>query len=82
ETFSPQRLSNASNGSGKSSSALSSSTFSLPSPDKLTTLMHQNHGLDQSPTISDVSDRYRHSPIASVPLSPTLLSSPERELNH
>ncbi|RDY09507.1 Formin-like protein 1, partial [Mucuna pruriens] len=65
------RLSNASS-FGKSSA------FSLPSPDKGLNL---HHGLDQSPTISDVSDRYRHSPLSSLPLSPTLLSSPERELN-
>ncbi|KAK7292777.1 hypothetical protein RJT34_15630 [Clitoria ternatea] len=67
------RLSNA------SSSVTSSSAFSLPSPEKVTNL---HHGLDQSPTMSDVSDRYRHSPLSSLPLSPTLLSSPERELNN
>ncbi|KHN15960.1 Formin-like protein 1 [Glycine soja] len=70
ESGSP-RLSNA-------SSIGKSSAFSLPSPDKGMTL---HHGLDQSPTISDVSDRYRHSPLSSLHLSPTLLSSPERELN-
>ncbi|XP_027336174.1 formin-like protein 1 [Abrus precatorius] len=59
------RLSNASS-CGKS--VTSSSAFSLPSPEKA---MNLHHGLDQSPTISDVSDRDRHSP----------LSSPERELN-
>ncbi|KAL5062384.1 hypothetical protein RYX36_024121 [Vicia faba] len=70
------RLSNAS--SGKSSS----SAFTLPSPEKVTMMHHHNnHGLDQSPTISDVSDRFRHSPLSSLPLSPTLLSSPEREMN-
>jgi len=65
------RLSNA-------SSIGKSSAFSLPSPDKG---MNLHHGLDQSPTISDVSDRFRHSPLSSLPLSPTLLSSPERELS-
>ncbi|CAJ2662920.1 unnamed protein product [Trifolium pratense] len=75
EDGSSPRLSNAS--SGKSSSA-----FSLPSPEKMTMMQdHNNHGLDQSPTISDVSDRFRHSPLSSLPLSPTLLSSPEREMN-
>ncbi|KAI5421956.1 formin-like protein 1 [Lathyrus oleraceus] len=70
------RLSNAS--SGKSSS----SAFTLPSPEKVAMMHHHNnHGLDQSPTISDVSDRFRHSPLSSLPLSPTLLSSPEREMN-
>lgn len=72
------RLSNAS--SGKSSSS-SSSAFTLPSPEKMTMMnLHSNHGLDQSPTISDVSDRFRHSPLSSLPLSPTLLSSPERDI--
>ena len=70
DTGSP-RLSNA-------SSIGKSSAFSLPSPDKG---MNLHHGLDQSPTISDVSDRFRHSPLSSLPLSPTLLSSPERELS-
>ncbi|XP_019461214.1 PREDICTED: formin-like protein 1 isoform X2 [Lupinus angustifolius] len=73
--LSPPRLSNE---SGKSFS--SSSDFSLPSPDKV--VINQNHEiLDHSPTISDVSDRYRHSPLSSLPLSPSLLSSPETELN-
>ncbi|KAH1240790.1 Formin-like protein 1 [Glycine max] len=70
ESGSP-RLSNASS-NGKSSA------FSLPSP---VIGMNLHHELDQSPTISDVSDRYRHSPLSSLHLSPTLLSSPERELN-
>ncbi|WVZ16844.1 hypothetical protein V8G54_009826 [Vigna mungo] len=65
------RLSNA-------SSIGKSSAFSLPSPDKG---MNLHNGLDQSPTISDVSDRFRHSPLSSLHLSPTLLSSPERELS-
>lgn len=79
EGSSSPRLSNAS--SGKSSSS-SSSAFTLPSPEKMMTMMnlHSNHGLDQSPTISDVSDRFRHSPLSSLPLSPTLLSSPERDI--
>jgi len=79
EDGSSPRLSNAS--SGKSSSS-SSSAFTLPSPEKMMTMMnlHSNHGLDQSPTISDVSDRFRHSPLSSLPLSPTLLSSPERDI--
>ncbi|OIW16784.1 hypothetical protein TanjilG_05518, partial [Lupinus angustifolius] len=73
---SPPRLSNA---SGKSVSS-SSTAFSLPSPGKV--IMNQNHQiLDRSPTISDVSDRYGHSPLSSLPLSPSLLSSPETELN-
>ncbi|GAU29945.1 hypothetical protein TSUD_360600 [Trifolium subterraneum] len=76
ENGSSPRLSNAS--SGKSSS----SAFSLPSPEKMTMMQdHNNHGLDQSPTISDVSDRFRHSPLSSSPLSPKLFSSPEREMN-
>ncbi|CAL0318070.1 unnamed protein product [Lupinus luteus] len=70
--LSPPRLSNE--------SVSSSSDFSLPSPSKL--VINQNHEiLDHSPTISDVSDRYRHSPLSSMPLSPSLLSSPETELN-
>ncbi|KAE9615374.1 putative formin, FH2 domain-containing protein [Lupinus albus] len=73
---SPPRLSND---SGKSVSS-SSTAFFLPSPGKV--VMNQNHQiLDQSPTISDVSDRYGHSPLSSLPLSPSLLSSPETELN-
>ncbi|XP_019456513.1 PREDICTED: formin-like protein 1 isoform X2 [Lupinus angustifolius] len=72
---SPPRLSN---GSGKSVS--SSSAFSIPSQGEVE---NQNHNqiLNHSPTISDVSDRYRHSPLSSLPLSPSLLSSPETELN-
>ncbi|XP_020231734.1 putative protein TPRXL [Cajanus cajan] len=41
------------------------SAFSLSLPEKG---MNLHHGLDQSPTISDVSDRYRHSPLSSQPL--------------
>ncbi|KAK7317452.1 hypothetical protein RJT34_01703 [Clitoria ternatea] len=67
------RLSNA------SSSMTSSSAFSLPSPEKVTNLHHE---LDQSSTMFDVLVRYRHSPLSSPPLSPTILSSPEREVNN
>ncbi|CAL0315353.1 unnamed protein product [Lupinus luteus] len=72
---SPPRLSN---GSGKSVS--SSSEFSIPSQGNVANENH-NQILDHSPTISDVSDRYRHYPLSSLPLSPSLLSSPETELN-
>ncbi|CAL0302870.1 unnamed protein product [Lupinus luteus] len=72
-------LSNDSNGSRKSQAASSSSAFSLPSsPEKA---MHCD-SFDQSPRISSFSDQYRLSGLSSVPLSPTLVSSPERELSH
>ncbi|KAI4354076.1 hypothetical protein L6164_002976 [Bauhinia variegata] len=71
------RLSNASYRSGKSESS-SSSAFSLPSsPEKV----FEQSLVDHSPRLSNVSDRYRQSPLPSRPLSPTLLSSPEIELN-
>ncbi|KAE9595775.1 putative formin, FH2 domain-containing protein [Lupinus albus] len=72
---SPPRLSN---GSGKSVS--SSSAFSIPSQGNVANHNH-NQILDHSPTLSDVSDRYRHYPLSSLPLSPSLLSSPETELD-
>ncbi|KAE9617910.1 hypothetical protein Lal_00037925 [Lupinus albus] len=72
-------LSNDSNGSRNSKAPSSSSAFSLPSsPEKA---MHCD-SFDQSPRISSFSDRNRLSGLSSVPLSPTLLSSPERELSH
>lgn len=68
------RLSNASSESGNSVS--SSSAFSLPSsPEK----MVHHHNFDQSPRISSVSDRFKLPGLSSLPLSPTLLSSPETE---
>ncbi|KAF7845110.1 formin-like protein 1 [Senna tora] len=68
-------MSNASDRSEKSLS--SSSAFSLPSsPEKVF-----EHGLDQSPCLSNVSDQYRQSPLLPRTLSPTLLS-PERELDN
>ncbi|KAE9605714.1 putative formin, FH2 domain-containing protein [Lupinus albus] len=72
---SPPRLSNES-----VKSVSSSSDFSLPSPGKVA-INQNNQILDHSPTISDVSDRYRYSPLSSLLLSPSLLSSPETELN-
>ncbi|KAI4356251.1 hypothetical protein L6164_000285 [Bauhinia variegata] len=70
------RLSNASDQGGKSES--SSSAFSLPSsPEKV----FEQSLVDQSPRISSFSDRYGQSPLPSRSFSPTLLSSPEIELN-
>ncbi|XP_016194081.1 formin-like protein 1 [Arachis ipaensis] len=75
---SPPRLSNvSSNGSAKfmASSPLSSA-FSLPSsPEKA----RSHNGFDQSPRMSSVSDQFRQPGLSSVPLSPSLLSSPETE---
>ncbi|OIW07350.1 hypothetical protein TanjilG_10185 [Lupinus angustifolius] len=72
-------LSNDSNGSRKSQATSSSSGFSLPSsPEKA----RYCDSFDQSPRISSFSDQYRLSGLSSVPLSPTLVSSPERELSH
>ncbi|KAK7295238.1 hypothetical protein RJT34_18143 [Clitoria ternatea] len=73
----PPRLSNASSNGSRKSNISSSSAFSLPSsPEKAT----RHHTFDQSPRISCVSDMMIRSPgLSSLPLSPTLLSSPETE---
>ncbi|CAL0328158.1 unnamed protein product [Lupinus luteus] len=74
------RVSNDSNGATRESFApVSSSGFSLPSSSEKA--MHCDI-LDQSPTMSSFSGRYRLSCASSLPLSPTLVPSPERELSH